>query len=227
MEALIIPRRRRGRTFFCGQGPRFLPPHRGVLPAPPSLFGGEAAPLKIALPSADHSAPQARPNLFLRPRAALFTPSKRGASGPTISFLEKEMVPPGGTREKSSGPSSWSSYLKLKCAPTPHSARRTRLHPARWGSRGTIQPSSVARVLDPPGAFLLDRSSGPFSFCGKKRMGGWGHFPKGKKEVRPLAAKLSSAAPAARNIQRLEALLKEARPLAAKLSSAAPSARNQ
>ena len=116
---------------------------------------------------------RARPNSILRPEGALLTPSKRGASGPTISFLEKEMVPPGGTREKSSGPSSWSSYLKLKCAPTPHSARRTRLHPARWGSRGTIQPSSVARVLDPPGAFLLDRSSGPFSFCGKKRMGGW------------------------------------------------------
>ena len=26
---------------------------------------------------------------------------------------------------------------------------------------------------------LLDRSSGPFSFCGKKRMGGWGLFPLG------------------------------------------------
>ena len=30
-------------------------------------------------------------------------PSRRGTVGPTISFLEKEMVPPGGTREKSPG----------------------------------------------------------------------------------------------------------------------------
>ena len=47
---------------------------------------GAAAPLKTALPSADHFAPQARPNLFMRPKAALFSPSKRGAFGPTISF---------------------------------------------------------------------------------------------------------------------------------------------
>ena len=49
-------------------------------------FRGAAAPFKTALPNADHSAPQARPNLFMRPKAALFTPSKRGAFGPTISF---------------------------------------------------------------------------------------------------------------------------------------------
>ncbi|MCI5615771.1 MAG: hypothetical protein MR431_05840, partial [Clostridia bacterium] len=34
---------------------------------------GEAAPLKTAHGSADHSAPQAGTNLFLRPKAALFS----------------------------------------------------------------------------------------------------------------------------------------------------------
>ena len=35
----------------------------------------------------ERPAPQTRPNLFLRPQAAFLTPSKRGASGPTISFV--------------------------------------------------------------------------------------------------------------------------------------------
>ena len=52
-------------------------------------FRGAAAPLKTALPSADHSAPQARPNLFMRPKAAtMFFPAGR-AFGPTISFRRR------------------------------------------------------------------------------------------------------------------------------------------
>ena len=38
MEALIIPRRRRGRTFFCGQRPRFFLLPRGRAPSPPFSF---------------------------------------------------------------------------------------------------------------------------------------------------------------------------------------------
>ena len=115
-------------------------------------------------------------------------PSRRGTVGPTISFLEKEMVPPGGTREKSSGSSSWSSYLKLKCAPTPHSARRKRLHPAktprpkRRGLRGNmVPPSNRARPAMrcrtafpqkcrdcPPGVFSLGPLQRPVLFSAAK-----------------------------------------------------------
>ena len=45
-----------------------------------------------------------------------------GTVGPTISFLQKETVPPSGTREKSPGPKSSFACLKLKCAPAPHQA---------------------------------------------------------------------------------------------------------
>ena len=37
----------------------------------------------------------------------------------------------------------------------------------RLGVQGPIFASSRAVILGAPGAFLLDRSSGPFSFCGK------------------------------------------------------------
>ena len=77
-------------------------------------------------------------------------PSRRGTVGPTISFLKKETVPPGGTREKSSGPGSRSSSPKLKCAPTPHRAHGMRSHPAkiprpkRRGLRGNMVPFPAA-----------------------------------------------------------------------------------
>ena len=104
LQALSIPRRRRGLTFFCGQRPRFLPPPRGVLPAPPSLFGGEAAPLKTAPPSADHSAPQAGTNLFLRPKAALFSFPRGRAPSPPFSFCRKKRTGRwSGPREKTPG----------------------------------------------------------------------------------------------------------------------------
>ena len=58
------------------------------------IHRGEAAPLKTALPSAEHSAPQARPNLFLRPKAALFSPPKGKSPQPPILFLpQKENGP--------------------------------------------------------------------------------------------------------------------------------------
>ena len=104
-----------------------------------------------------------------------------GAPAAPRAVGSKEMVPPGGTREKSSGPSSWSSYLKLKCAPTPHSARRKRLHPARWGSRGTSS-LPLWHASSTPGVFSLGplqrhrlgrRSrhgpSGPRRKCGVRR----------------------------------------------------------
>ena len=145
----------------------------------------EGALLSKALPSAEYSAPQARDEGD--------PPSRWGTVGPTISFLQKETVPPGGTREKSSGPDSRLPYLKLKCAPTPHRAREMRPHPAqisrlkRRGLRGNmVPPSNRARPAMrcrtafpqkcrdcPPGAFSLGPLQRPVLFSREKRMGGW------------------------------------------------------
>ena len=50
------------------------------------IHRGEAAPLKAAHGSAEYSAPQARPNLFMRPKAALFSPPKGKNPQPPILF---------------------------------------------------------------------------------------------------------------------------------------------
>ena len=62
----------------------------------------------------------------------------------------KEMVPPGGTGEKSPGPGSFFACLKPKCAPAPHRAHGMRPHPAkiprpkRRGLRGNMVPFPAA-----------------------------------------------------------------------------------
>ena len=63
------------------------------------------------------SAPQARPNLSMRPEGALLTPSKRGASQPPILF----------SREKRTG--RWSGPREK----TPGAPRLNALHEARMG----------------------------------------------------------------------------------------------
>ena len=75
--------------------------------------------------------PRSGPNFSLRPEGALLSSPRGSAFGPTISFLKKETVPPGGTREKSSGPGSRSSSPKLKCAPTPHKVFREAPSPSQ------------------------------------------------------------------------------------------------
>ena len=139
----------------------------------------------------------ARPNSILRPEGALLTPSKRGASGPTISFLEKETVPPGGTREKSSGQGCRSSYLKLKCAPTPHAVFRE-AQPAQQGGGpgGTSSSSGGAVTLTPPGAFLLDRQAARSLFA-RKENGGPEALPLGEEKSAPPGAKKSWTPPVA------------------------------
>ena len=78
-------------------------------------------------------------------------PFRRGTVGPTISFLQKETVPPGGTREKSSGVRMQLPHLKHKKHPRhPHSACGKRSHPAkiprpkRRGLRGNMVPFPAA-----------------------------------------------------------------------------------
>ena len=106
----------------------------------------------------------------------------KGAPAAPRAVGNKEMVPPGGTREKSPGPGSSFACLKPKCAPAPHSARRKRLHPARWGSRGAFHLLVGQSASSPLVRSLLDRSSGPFSFRRRSRHGSSG--PRRKCGVR-------------------------------------------
>ena len=99
------------------------------------------------------------------------------------------MVPPGGTREKSSGPGSRSSSPKLKCAPTPHRAHGMRPHPAKIPRQIARGPRCGAALhfrrnaaIVPLARSLLDRSSGPFSFRRRSRHGPSG--PRRKCGVR-------------------------------------------
>ena len=133
----------------------------------------KAALLSKALPSAEYSAPRARDGSD--------PPSRRGTVGPTISFLQKETVPPGGTREKSSGPGSRSSYLKLKCAPTPHKVFREAPSPSKEGVQGARPHLPVGHsALNPPGAFLLDRQAARSLFPGKREWGAESASPWGR-----------------------------------------------
>ena len=83
------------------------------------------------------------------------------------------MVPPGGTREKSSGPSCRSSYLKPKRAPTPHEVFRGAPSPSYVGGQGPIRASCRAIGFHAPGAFSLGPLQRPVLFAREKRMGGW------------------------------------------------------
>ena len=140
------------------------------------IHRGEAAPLKAAHGSAEHSAPQAGHNLFMRPKAATLSSPRGSAFGPTVSFLKKETVPPGGTREKLSGPGSRSSSPKLKCAPTPHKVFREAPSPSYVGVQGA-HPAFLCGTQPrfPLARSLLDRSSGPFSFRAKREWGAGKH----------------------------------------------------
>ena len=87
----------------------------------------------------------------MRPEGALLSSPRGSAFGPTISFLKKETVPPGGTREKSSGVLMLSAPPEAKKHPRhPRSARGRRPHPAkiprpkRRGLRGTMVPFPAA-----------------------------------------------------------------------------------
>ena len=68
------------------------------------------------------------------------------------------------------------------------------LHPARWGVQGPFCASCRTVCIDAPGAFSLGPLQRPVLFSREKRMGGWEHFPLGKKKARPPGAKLSMAA---------------------------------
>ena len=104
-------------------------------------------------------------------------PSRRGTVGPTISFLQKETVPPGGTREKSSGPGSAQSYLKLKYAPTPHEVFREAPSSSSSGVQGPFRASCRTLGFHAPGAFSLGPLQRPVLFSLRRSR----HGPSGPR----------------------------------------------
>ena len=92
--------------------------------APPSLWGGEAA--TALLRRAASAASDAGSSCVGRPESI----QSKGVPAAPRAVGSKEMVPPGGTREKSPGPGSSFACLKPKCAPAPHRAHGMRPHPA-------------------------------------------------------------------------------------------------
>ena len=112
--------------------------------APPSLWGGIAA--TALLRRAASAASDAGSSCVGRPESI----QSKGAPAAPRAAGSKEMVPPGGTREKSPGPGSSFACLKPKCAPAPHRAHGMRPHPAkiprpkRRGLRGNMVPFPAA-----------------------------------------------------------------------------------
>ena len=108
-----------------------------------------------------------------------FRPPGGRTVGPTISFLQKETVPPGGTREKSSGVTMPSAPPEAKKHPRhPHRACGKRFHPADCGAQGPFRASCRTLSFYAPGAFLLDRQAARSLFA-RKENGGLGSTPLG------------------------------------------------
>ena len=113
MEALSIPRHRRGRTFFCGQRPRSYLPQGEALSAPHSLFPGKreraAWRSKRKAPGAPrlNDLHEARKGPWIPPCWVRALPASRvGVSGVLFGFRrgrrhqtpdDFSLVPPGGT----------------------------------------------------------------------------------------------------------------------------------
>ena len=130
----------RGLTDPCARRAHFFLPQGEVLSAPHSLFGGEAAPLKTALPSADHSAPQAGTNLFLRPKAALFSSPRGRAPSPPFSFCRKKRTGRwSGPREKTPGAPRLNVLHEARKGPWIPPCRARALPASRVGCRGAFQ----------------------------------------------------------------------------------------
>ena len=109
----------RGRGFAAtGRGTKDSAFQAEERSAPPSLWGGIAA--TALLGRAASAAFDAGSPWVGRPESI----QSKGVPAAPRAVGNKEMVPPGGTREKSPGPGSPFAYLKPKCAPAPHEVFR-------------------------------------------------------------------------------------------------------
>ena len=86
--------------------------------------------------------------------------------------------------------------------------------PRYVGVQGPFRASCRTVSIDAPGAFSLGPLQRPVLFSREKRMGGWEHFPLGKKRLRPPGAKSSVAARCAESHVRPVAASSRPRPRA-------------
>ena len=85
---------------FCGFSDDFSKKRRFSMEVS-FYMAAKAAPLKTAHGSAEHSAPQAGPNLFLRPKAAILSSPRGSAFGPPFSFPREKRTGRLAVQEKS------------------------------------------------------------------------------------------------------------------------------
>ena len=142
------------------------------------------------------SAPQARPNLSMRPEGALLTPSKRGASQPPILFSrEKRTGRWSGPREKTPGAPRLNALHEARMGPwTPSLLGVGASRELGVGVGGAFYASGGAVSLLAPDDFSLVPPGGTVSFCKKEMVGPTvprleGGFPR----LRPVAAFLVPA----------------------------------
>ena len=136
---------------------------------------GEAAPLKTAHGSAEHSAPQAGTNLFLRPKAALFSFPRGSAFGPPFSFCRKKRTGRwSGPREKRQGVEDACHRGRLDGPPGPPLCWVKALPGRLCGVSGRISASGRTTGFLAPTIFLWYRQAAPSLFL-KKRWWGRKH----------------------------------------------------
>ena len=153
------------------------------------IFSPNGGSAEKAPPSTDGSAPQARPSFSLRPKAAFFTPPKRGASQPPILFSrEKRTGRWSGPRENAPG----ASILTVL-----HEARKGPWTPPDWvRARRFTQPtlSKKKGLTGEHGSPVKSRAArGAVPHCisaEMPRLWGLGALPLGEETSAPSGRKI-------------------------------------
>ena len=136
------------------------------------IHRGEAAPLKTALPSADHSAPQAGPNLFLRPKAATLSSPRGRAPSPPFSFCRKKRTGRwSGPREKTPGAPRLNVLHEARKGPWIPPCWVRALPASRVGVSGVLFGFRRGRRHQTPDDFSLVPPGGTISFSKKEMVG--------------------------------------------------------
>ena len=192
MEALSIPRRRRGRTFFCGQRPRFLPLPRGRAPSPPFSFrrrsrtGPKQRMEALSIPRRRRGRTffcGQRPRFFLLPRGR--------APSPPFSFCRKKRTGRwSGPREKTPGAPRLNVLHEARKGPWIPPCRARALPASRVGVSGVLFGFRRGRRHQTPDDFSLVPPGGTISFSKKEMVG---------PTVPRLEGGFSRPAPVARN----------------------------
>ena len=126
-----------------------------------------------------------RAHFFLPPGEALSAPHNRGASAEAQCGTA-----PRAARDLTGEPCSPVSPFFLDGVGWVNLLALTQ----SGGVQGPFRASCRTVSIDAPGAFSLGPLQRPVLFSREKRMGGWEHFPLGKKRLRPPGAKSSVAA---------------------------------